>query len=127
MANKSIQLSNGSDNLYPKSIAYQNISSQFSYALSSGTGYIRVLYDPVNKIVKGSFSVNGANAFGTSTAMFTIPSAYRPSQNVMWAGMIKTSADVWGAYIGNITTSGTIVQSYTTTAIQATGTFEYQL
>ena len=127
MANKSIQMQDGSDYIFPRSIAYQDISNQFTYALSSGEGLIRVLYDPVNKIVKGFFSVNGANAFNTTTAMFTIPSAYRPSANVLWTGMIKTSSDVWGAYNGAVLANGNIVQKYSASATQATGTFEYQI
>ena len=127
MANKSIQMKDGSDNLYPVSIALTDITSQCPCKLPDGDHWVHIDYDNVNRIVKGWFSVLGATAFRTSQAIITIPAAYRPSSDAT-IPMMVTNASGTSCYRGTVSSSsGNVYQGLTNTATGVFCVFEYKI
>lgn len=124
MANKVIQLSDGTDKLYPQG-AVIDISSSITYNLSSGTGTAKGLYEPTTGRVTISFGVLNATNVDTSTYMFTIASAYRPKSNITVPMLTRTTDGAWLAYQGAVLTTGGIQQKLTATATGCYGFFEY--
>lgn len=127
MANQSIQLSDGTNNLYPQSVVLQDISDQITYELRDGGSDVKALYDPVNKIVKLWVRVSGATEFSTSDPVFSITSKYRPASNTLVPMVIMRSGNAVYFGAGSINTSGYIYQKFTSTATGLYGAIEYQI
>lgn len=123
---KSIQMNNGTEQLYPVSSVFVDISAQCT-KIGSGDCTARVFCDRVNKIVYGSVSVYNATAFDTGTAIITIPSGYRPKSSFVFPMVCRNSS---GTYCvkGTVNAStGAVTQTFTSSALDAYGTFEYQI
>ena len=129
MANKSIQMKDGSNNLYPVSSVLENISSHFVFQPSSGNGFATVFLDKVNKIVRGHLFAYNIPPVNNSTPIYMIDAGYRPvSGNWGFPAVIMINDKTY-TYNGVIRTDGKVVQSLSSQA-QATGiymSFEYKL
>ena len=113
MANKIIQLKDGSDNLYPASPNVVDISSQFTTGAGGGETTIYATYNPMTRIVSVSMALwNCTSNITTSTNLTTAPSGYRPSATINFPMMVyvNTGSGIWITSFGGINSSGQIRQ-----------------
>lgn len=126
MANKSIQMKDGSDNVYPVSTVLENISSHFVFQPSSGDGFATVFLDKVNKIIRGSVFAYNIPPVSNATPIYKIDAGYRPSGNYGYPAIIMING-VSYTFSGGIYSNGDIRQQLSSAAT-ATGfvmSFEY--
>lgn len=84
------------------------------------------LYDPNSGIVTIHFACRSTANISTSTALFTIPEKYRPSEAKTIPMMIYTSSAQAG-YHGTLSTSGVLTQGWSGSARGAFGSISYKI
>ena len=87
-----------------------------------GYGFYDKATDTVRLYMFGSDSAN----ISTSTVLFTVPSAYRPPQNIGAPMMFSTTAGS-GAHYATVGTNGEVKQAASSTLRQFMAFCEYQL
>lgn len=119
-----------SNNLYPKGMTLVDITNQFtkgtSTAVSNADAVLRANYDPVNKIVEGSFYMFSTSDIQSSNVLYTVASAYRPGSNVAFPAFMLAGTTIRPYYI-TLTSTGNITQNLGNTTRAIYCYFKYQI
>ena len=87
--------------------------TSFSTSIESGlggTGELKGYYDPRAKTARITGWYRGVTSINTNTAIFIIPSDYRPAATYEGAGMTFSTGNVPSAYTYDVTASGAVRQ-----------------
>ena len=90
-------------------------------------GFCTCVKDHSTNTVRLHFYFGANQNLATSTYLFTIPSGYRPTEEVSGVMMYTDASNVSGSYSCKLTTSGVITQNAGSTIRQGFGFFEYPL
>lgn len=106
-------------------IAPERITGTNGSAISSGNcvGW----YDPVSGAVRLTFGFTATSNVGIDDVLFTIPSAYRPSEALTGVCVVGTAAGSLGSGGMLLGTDGTIKQRITSQARSGYGSIEYYI
>lgn len=94
---------------------------------SASDGTFLGMYYPESGAVTIVFSIRFASDSPTATALWTIPTEYRPKTAVAYPVIVYNSALAPIAYSGRINTDGTVTQLATGTCRQAYGVATYKI
>ena len=105
-------------------------TTEFTCTINSSMsgGESRGTYSKATGLVSINFYCNSNTDVTTTTALFTIPSAYRPSEDKGGTGILKNSAGTVAATgLRARASSGAIVQLGSGTARSVQGVIQYKL
>lgn len=103
------------------------ISFTATRASSATDGTFLGVCDIESGIVTIVFSIRFSSDAATSTALWTIPTEYRPKEQISYPVMVYNNTSTPIAYYGFINTTGSMTQIATGTCRQAFGVATYKI